>query len=442
MDPTQLPSGLWLPQTRTALGPPPDPQSLPPRSDMTPNANPPVGTVGPAPTADNAGVGAQHVMYPADYPPLEASAWAGWPSEWATPNTWSQGRAQWVSELDIVFACIDLNARIVADMPVFVTKGMQRKTSPPWVANPQPERYSHWGEFMRQVWWAYQAIGEAFILCTSRYEDGYPRTFMMMDPAYVAVDTVTPTADNLSGRTYSIGGQDATADILHIRYASWPSDAHGHGPLEVAGDRILAAKTFTRYASDLARNGGIPWAVLKHKYRLGAEQAQRVKAQWIKSARERMGAPAILDNDMDLQVLQVLPKDMALSDLQKFTEARIAMMLGVPAFLVSLPSGADTMTYSNVTALFDYHWRATLRPGSRYITKALSAWLLPSGTELELDPTSYVQPTPTERVTYYQGMVSMGAMTADEVRASERMSRLDQTPDTVDTGEVFTHAGS
>lgn len=434
MDPVALPSGILVPYSRT-MGPP-DPQSLPPRSDVTPNANTPVGTVGPAPTADNAGFGAQHVMYPANDPPLEASAWAGWPVEWATPNT-SQMSGRWASDLDIVFACIDLNARITADMPMTVTRARQRLTAPSWVSNPQPLVYSHMGEFISQVWWAYQAVGEAFIVATSRFADtNYPRTFMMLDPAYVGVE--------IDGglRRYFIGGTEATEDMLHIRYRSWPSDAHGHGPLEVAGERVLAAKTFMRYASDLAQNGGVPWAVLKAKYRLGSKQAQDLKAQWINSARNRMGAPAIIDSETDLQVLQVPPKDMALSDLQSFTEARIAMLLGVPAYLMSLPSGADAMTYSNVQSLFDYHWRATLRPGIRTISRAISAWALPSGTELEVDPYSYIQPGPAERAGYYQTMVGLGAMTVDEVRASERLSPLGTpTEPATDPGEAFSNAG-
>lgn len=413
---------------------PPDPQSLPPRSDVVPNENEPVGTVGPAPTADNAGVGAQHVMYPGSDPPLEASAWAGWPVEWATPNTNSVG-GRWGADADIVWTCIDLNARITADMPVFMTRQLQRLTPLPWVSNPQPQVYSHWGEFMRQVWWSFQAIGEAFIVCTSRYNDGFPRTFMMMDPAYVSVDLVEGV------RRYSIGSEDATEDILHIRYMSWPSDCRGHGPLEIAGERVLAAKTFMRFATELAQNGGVPWAVLKSKYRLGSAQANALKAQWIASARNRMGAPAVIDSEMDLQVLQVPPKDMGLSDLQKFSEARIATLLGVPAYLVSLPSGADAMTYSNVVSLFDYHWRATLRPLSRFITRAISGWVLASGTELELDPTSYIQPGPIERANYYQTMVGMGAMTIEEVRLMERLSKIDQPTTAPDSGEVFSNAG-
>jgi HK97 family phage portal protein len=355
--------------------------------------------------------------------------------EWATPNTNSTLNGRWGTDADIVWTCIDLNARIVADMPTYMTRSLQRLTPLPWLANPQPQVYSHWGEFMRQVWWSFQAIGEAFIVCTSRYQDGYPRTFMMMDPAYVTADLVDGV------RRYAIGGEDATEDMLHIRYMSWPSDCRGHGPLEIAGERVLAAKTFMRFATELAQNGGVPWAVLKSKYRLGSAQANALKAQWITSARNRLGAPAVIDSDIDLQVLQVPPKDMALSELQKFSEARIATLLGVPAYLVSLPSGADAMTYTNVVSLFDYHWRATLRPLSRFITRAISHWVLATGTDLELDPTSYIQPGPIDRANYYKIMVEMGAMTIPEVRIAERLSNIDAPTTAPDSGEVFSNAG-
>ena len=48
-------------------------------------------------------------------------------------------------------------------------------------------------------------------------------------------------------------------------------------------------------------------------------------------------------------------------ELAQFTESRIAVLLGVPPFLVGLPSGGDSMTYSNVSSLFDFHDRSYLR---------------------------------------------------------------------------------
>ena len=406
-----------------ALGPP-DPLDVTPRVDVLPNANPPVGSVGPnVPSAGDAsaqdlasgGFGAQHAIYPGLTPPPEAMAWAGWPSEWAVPWDGGYGLGGLVST-DIVWACVDKNAKAVASMPAIATDavGTPLPQQPSWIVNPQPEVYSHWDEFCRQIWWSYQLTGEVFIGVTSRFLDsGYPRTFAMLAPWLVSVDLVDGV------RRISIGGDDATDDVLHIRYASWPGDARGHGPLEAARERLLAVRVLMKYGADLAANGGIPWAVLKHKFKLGEGQAQALKAQWIAAARSRMGAPAVLDDDTELQQLQTTPKDMALSEMQQFAEARVAVLLGVPPFLVALPSGADSMTYTNVSTVYDSHWRETLRPDSKYLMGALSAWALPGRSQVKLIADEYIRPSPLDRAQYYKIMVDLGVMTVDEVRFAE-----------------------
>ena len=419
--------------SKRALGPP-DPLGLPPRVDVAPNPNPPVGSVGPnvpvagdpsAQETASGGFGAQHVIYPGANPPPEAVAWAGWPSEWAVP--WDGGGAGigGLVSTDVVWACVDKNATAVASMPAAATDsaGIPLAQQPSWLVNPQPEIYTHWQEFMRQIWWSYQLTGEVFIGATSRFQDsGYPRTLAMLAPWLVSVDLVGGV------RRISIGGEDATDDVLHIRYASWPGDARGHGPLEAARERLLAVKVLMKYGADLAANGGIPWAVLKHKFKLGEGQAQALKAQWISAARSRMGAPAVLDNDIELQQLQTTPKDMALSEMQQFAEARIAILLGVPPFLVGLPNAGDSLTYANVSAIYDSHWRQTLRPHSSYLMAALSAWALPGRTSVDLDADEYIRAAPLDRANTYKILVELGVMTPDEVRAAERLpARLDAT---------------
>jgi HK97 family phage portal protein len=402
--------------------PPPDPR------DQTPNANDPIGTVGPSyegvptvpppadlPTGtdgvagdwDNVGVG---TVIP------DMQAWAGWPLDWQLPSMASTPR--WMGGgTDVVWAAINLNATAIADMPAVVTKGLALQSSPSWLTNPSPQLYTQWGEFMRQACWSYWGCGEIFIVCTGRFADsGYPRTFMVVDPWLV-------NAEILNGvRHYTINGIDADADVLHIRYASWNGDARGHGPLEVAGERITAARVLMRYASDLASAGGVPWGILTSKYRMTKAESDKLKSQWISAARSRLGAPAILDADLNLQITQTTPRDMTLTDLQKFAEARLAVLLGVPPYLLGLPSGADSLTYSNVNSIFDYWWRITLKPHGDYILKAVSEWALPGHVDLLLNASSYTQPPALERAQYYEIMVRIGAMSVDEIRTAESLS--------------------
>jgi phage portal protein BeeE len=176
------------------------------------------------------------------------------------------------------------------------------------------------------------------------------------------------------------------------------------------------------YASNLASSGGVPWGILTSKYRMSKAESDKLKRQWVEAARSRLGAPAILDADLNLQITQTTPKDMTLTDLQKFAEARLAVLLGVPPYLLGLPSGADSLTYSNVNSIFDYWWRITLKPHGGYILTAISNWALAGKTDLALNASSYTQPPALERAQYYQIMSTLGAMSVDEIRAAESLS--------------------
>lgn len=399
-------------------------RSLPPR-DNPPNGNEPgaEGPYGPISVGPDAseGFGNTHVMYPASNPPPEAQAWSGWPVGWEVP--WTTTGGSWAGQfgrtLDLVFACLDLNSSVLATMPPYIVDRsglVVTEGAPLWLENPEPFIYNAWTDFAKELFWCYQAVGEVFILVTARYADtNYPMRYFVVNPAYINIDR------NSFGRpVYSLAGNDVTEDILHIKYASWPGDLHGHGPLEAAGARLLAAEVLTRYSTELAARGGIPWAVIKYPRRASRRQMAQMQADWLEARRSALGAPAVMADGAELEVVANSPKDMALSEMSRFNDSRICVLLGVPPFLMALPSG-DSMTYSNVSSLFDYHWRAGLRPKAADVTANLSGWLLPRGSSLELDRDEYVRPGELERAQTYDILTRIGAMTADDVRREERI---------------------
>lgn len=412
-----------------SLPTPGGPISQPERVNIAPNPNIAAGSVGPnvpvggdpsAQFGDEGGFGALHVAYD---PRLESVPWAGWPVNWGSAIPTGVGLGSAAS--DVVFACIDLNARVIANMPPFVTKYGVRQRNPGWVINPQPELYASWNAFVEDLWWSYQCAGEAFIHADTRFADNRVQTFHVVDPSLV-----DPQIDSRTGlRTYSINGRDATEDILHIPYRQVDTLARGIGPLEYAGEHIAAARALTMYGAKLALNGGVPYAVLQHKYKLTSDQAAEMRNNWIIAGLRRNGAPAILDSDTTLKELQVSPKDMALRELQDHSESRLAVLLGVPPFLVGLPAGGDSLTYSSSVSLFDYHWRSMLDPKSALIIAALSNWALPLHTVLSINPTEYTRESAAVRGQFYQFMFNIvdpqtgaRAMTVDEIREAEQFA--------------------
>jgi phage portal protein BeeE len=172
----------------------------------------------------------------------------------------------------------------------------------------------------------------------------------------------------------------------------------------------------------MVSTGGVPVYTLESDEELDPEDAQELLQQWVVSRASNLGAPPVLDNGVSLKTHKAMsPKDMAMLEITQFTEARIAVMLGVPPFLVGLPSG-DEMTYSNVTSLFDFHDRASLRPKAAHVMAALSNWALPPGQSAELNRDEYSRPAFNERAEALVKLVAAGIMSPEEARLSERLT--------------------
>lgn len=391
--------------------------------DSIPNPNPPLGSVG-----DNVdpGFGDLHAMYPSGQ--LEQSgilpevqAWQGWPTGWETPlwnGATNQGRL-----VSTLWTCIDLNTRQLASFPVYGMTGVNIVPLPSWATNPEPELYSDWTEFAKQLFNTYQSCGEAIVWCTARFADssgGFPARFMVLDPNMVNIERANGEI------VYSIGGNRLERrDICHIKYESMPSNLRGIGPLEWAARSIISASSMEKMATDMADKGGIPWAVLKSPRKLNGPEARELQAQWLAGARSRNGAPAVLSGTLELDTVTTSPREMALLELRIFDETRIAAALGVPPYLVGLPM-PDGLTYANANQLLDFHWRTTLRVQAGAVASALSNWLLPRGTIIEFNRDEYVKADPLTRAQTYQILFNLidekgnRAMTIDEIRLSER----------------------
>ena len=84
--------------------------------------------------------------------------WSGWPAEWATP-AWGHVEAL----VDTAWMCLDLN---VVDHLDHAAVRHDRATawcrSPVVARQPDPDLYTSWDEFAKQLWWDYQ-MGEAFV---------------------------------------------------------------------------------------------------------------------------------------------------------------------------------------------------------------------------------------------------------------------------------------
>ena len=357
------------------------------------------------------------------------SPWDGWPASWASPQ-WNQLGPKYDSLVDTAWAALDLNASVLSAMPLYRVKNGAVLPATTWMGNPDPDIYSGWPEFAKQLFWDWQ-LGQAFVLRMATAADGWPYSFRVVSPWMMNFEM------DAGRRVYKIGELDVTDDILHIRYKSTTDGAHGIGPLECAGARLVTAGVLVRYASGIAQGGGIPKYILETEQMLTPEQAEQLKEQWWASRMQDLDAPwkpAVMWGGTKANPLQLDPQKMALMELEQYTEARIANLLGVPAFLLGLASG-DPMTYTNASSLFDFHDRRYLKTAAVHVMSALSNWALPRGQAVELNRDEYSRPALKDRVESYEKLVAMGVLNAEEIRVMERFVDAGTGPSPEDSPE-------
>ncbi len=381
---------------------------------VTPNSNPPEAVT----PGDPDGVDVsdfENLPEARSLPWIQPSTWSGYPANWNTPAFNTSQQRQMNNLIDLAWACADLNTNVLATMPVYRIRNGAVKESTTWMNNPDPTIYSSWQEFAKQLFWDYQVAGEVFILSMARDSSGYPIRFRVIPPWMVNVEMVGGV------RAYTIGRLDVTDDILHIRYKSTTDGARGMGPLDAAGARIVSIGLLQRYANNLAETGGVPMYWLSTDRKITPSEGRDLLEAWIESRAKYPGQPAIVGSGATLnQAANMNAKDMALMELSQFNESRIAVLMGVPPFLVGLAGATGSLTYSNISDLFDFHDRSSLRPKARAVMEALSEWVLPRGQEVELNRDDYTRLPLDKRANAYKTMVEIGVLDAREIRGMER----------------------
>ena len=148
----------------------------------------------------------------------------------------------------------------------------------------------------------------------------------------------------------------------------------------------------------------------------------------------KMGEPAVLSGGVKWSATSLNPKDMALIELAQHNESRIAILLGVPPFLVGLPSGRrpDDLPKRAVDLRLSLALGAA--PAGADVDGRSVELGAPQGHSVEVNSDAYVRPDPQARALIYQTMnntrdtpTGPPAMTVAEIREAERLDHV--TPD-------------
>lgn len=231
---------------------------------------------------------------------------------------------------------------------------------------------------------------------------------LMADEVWVLQDP-----ENLNW-SWVVGGEEIDrTEMLHIPFGNRSGFILGRGVLAQYCDWLGGALAAEDYAGTYFAGGPLPPAVLQSPNVLTPEQAAELKTSWREMASNR--EPVVMPTGYVLTPVVSNSEQAQLVESRRWTAEMVAMMLGIPAWKLSLPG--PTMTYQNVeTADIDY-----VRDGvDRYsapIAAAFSKLLMPTGTSVRFDWSSRQRADATTTANTLTAYVGAGILTKDEARS-------------------------
>ncbi|MHA6692052.1 phage portal protein [Devosia sp. A449] len=249
--------------------------------------------------------------------------------------------------------------------------------------------------------------------------NGQVLEFIRLDPTTVQAKTsATGEPVYLSG-----SGRDQRTlsyrDVLHVPAFSLDG-LTGVSPIHLAREAIGLALTYEQHAARLFSRGGRPSGVLSFPNKLGEDVAKRVSTSWHAAhSGEQTGKTAVLEDGGQFQPLQFTSVDAQFIESRRLQIEEIARAFNVPAtMLFELSNG----TLANTEQMGQTFLTYTLRSWLSTWVWAYTRVLLEPGAErdellIEFVTDDLLTVEFAARATAYQAYRSMGAITANEVRA-------------------------
>jgi HK97 family phage portal protein len=261
------------------------------------------------------------------------------------------------------------------------------------LSNPMPAYNlppSLWWEFLLTDYWI---LGNNYIRKVRSAGGFGPPVALQFLPG----DMVAPNGDYinpLTGYVYRVDGRPfpiATTDMIHIRQGRDPYDFRvGRSKLVSALREIAADNKGSAMAFSLAANQGHISMLVSQKggddsvESLTEDEARAVERRLNESITgDKFGTVKLLPNDFHAEKMSFSPREMAMDEMRKKPEERIAAIFGLPPVVVGFGAGLDRSTYNNFAEARQQAWEDGIMPLLSIYADSLTRQLLPDFVETQ-----------------------------------------------------------
>ena len=330
-----------------------------------------------------------------------------------------------------VYRCVDLNSQTIGSLPVdcLVKRGDKRMAHPEPAWLKSPNDYQDFNGLVAEAQASQELYDSAFLL--KAVSGGKVVGLSVLDPR--VVDMLWVQLENGTRRiVYDVqltSGKVRLAanEILHIKAGlPIPGALRGVAPTVAARETIGTGLAARQFGANFFGSGATLSGVIEMPGQMNAEQAERLQKAFTKKhgGVSKSHAVGILTGGAQWKPMSVTPNESQHLETQKYTDATIAAVFGVPFEYVS-PGGAEGAK-GYVTGLYQRQmlWYQTgLYPRIVRNERAFSS-LLPDPAYIKFNVNGWLRMDPEQRVAFYTAGQLGEWLTINEIRALEDMNPL------------------
>ncbi len=209
-------------------------------------------------------------------------------------------------------------------------------------------------------------------------------------------------------------------DVFHLKNFHTKDGIVGQGVVgygrEVLGIQLAA----DMMASGIFHNGGLPSGILSHPGTMSDEAYARLKTSWDESqGGKKSGSTRVLEEGTTYQPVSIDPETLQFLQSRQFGVLEIARFLGLPPTKLFDPTAS---TYSNVENANLEVATDTLDSWATNLEMEADVKLLNKrygGRYTDIDLYSIFRGDMQTRAAYFKAMMSIGALTPNQIRARE-----------------------
>jgi HK97 family phage portal protein len=266
--------------------------------------------------------------------------------------------------------------------------------------------------------------GNAYVWLAPPSWDGYPTTGIVLHPTIVKWDWQRGQfrIKTVNGEVYSSAWP--LGRLLHIPGITIPGRVEGVGVLQAHGRTTLALADVTREYQANTYSAGIPPTYLHTTLDPTEDEVEALQTRWDERfgpSGAKRGKIPVFTESVEPKSLGWSPTDAGIVEARRMSVDDVAMVFGVPAALLNVPS--NSLTYATTVHRRRELVDLALMPWLVRIEQALSS-LFPRGTEVKFNVDAFLRADTEDRYKAYSMALDAGWMTVNEVRALEDLQPL------------------